>query len=267
MRRHAFIVVSALVFAASSAATVAGCLSMAGMAEVPMAGGWRMSAAWLPMCGQGWVSAALSFVGMWMVMMLAMMLPSMAPLLWRQGVSPGSAGAAGLGGSRAAAGALGRMLSTGAGYLFVWTMLGLSVFVLGAGLVQAAMRWPSLARAVPLAIGPVVLLAGAAQFSTWKARRLACIGHAAANAGTCAGHASAAWQHGVRLGLHCCQSCAGLTAVLLVMGVMDWRAMAAVTVAVTAERLAPNGLRVAKLIGVVLIGAGLAVLASIALAQ
>jgi len=267
MRRHAFIVVSALVFAASSAATIAGCLSMAGMAEVPMAGGWRMSAAWLPMCGQGWASAALSFVGMWTVMMLAMMLPSMAPLLWRQGVSSGSASVAGQVDSTAVASAISRMLPTGAGYLFVWTALGLAVFMLGAGLAQAAMHWPSLARAVPLAIGPVVLLAGAAQFSAWKARRLACIGHAAAKGGACAEHAVAAWQHGVRLGLHCCQSCAGLTATLLVMGVMDWRAMAAVTVAVTAERLAPDGLRVAKLIGGVLIGAGLVVLASMALAQ
>ena len=44
--------------------------------------------------------------------------------------------------------------------------------------------------------------------------------YAAADAGT-------AWRHGLRLGLHCSHCCAGLTAILLVIGVMDLRAMAA----------------------------------------
>ena len=52
-------------------------------------------------------------------------------------------------------------------------------------------------------------------------------------------------------------SCAGLTAVVLVLGVMDLRVMAVVTAAITAERLAPAGVRVARAIGVVVIGAGL----------
>ena len=52
-------------------------------------------------------------------------------------------------------------------------------------------------------------------------------------------------------------SCANLTAVLLVIGVMDLRAMAAVTAAITAERLAPGGERVAVIIGAATIGAGL----------
>jgi predicted metal-binding membrane protein len=44
--------------------------------------------------------------------------------------------------------------------------------------------------------------------------------------------------------------------ILLVIGIMDLRAMAVVTVAITAERLAPAGERVARAIGVVVIGAG-----------
>jgi predicted metal-binding membrane protein len=66
-----------------------------------------------------------------------------------------------------------------------------------------------------------------------------------------------AWRYGVRLGLQCGCCCGSLTAILLVVGVMDLRAMAVVTAAISAERLAPAGDRVARAIGVVVIGAGL----------
>lgn len=45
--------------------------------------------------------------------------------------------------------------------------------------------------------------------------------------------------------------------ILLVVGVMDLRAKAVVTAAITAERLAPAGERVARAIGLVGVGAGL----------
>ena len=38
---------------------------------------------WMRMPGQSWPGAALSFLGMWMVMMAAMMSPSFVPMLWR----------------------------------------------------------------------------------------------------------------------------------------------------------------------------------------
>ena len=50
-------------------------------------------------------------------------------------------------------------------------------------------------------------------------------------------------------------------AVLLVVGVMDLRAMAAVTVAITVERLAPAGERVARANGLVAVAAGLCLIA------
>jgi hypothetical protein len=49
--------------------------------------------------------------------------------------------------------------------------------------------------------------------------------------------------------------------VLLVIGVMDLRAMIAVALAVTLERLAPTSMRVAPAIGVVVAGAGLFLIA------
>ena len=69
--------------------------------------------------------------------------------------------------------------------------------------------------------------------------------------------AGTAWRHGLRLGLRCSYCCAGLTAILLVIGVMDLRAMAVITAAITVERLAPAGERVARVIGAVVVLAGL----------
>jgi len=69
--------------------------------------------------------------------------------------------------------------------------------------------------------------------------------------------AGTAWRHGLRLGLHCSYCCGGLTAILLVLGVMDLRAMAFVTAAITIERLAPAGEHIARAIGLIVIGTGL----------
>ncbi len=80
---RAFFGVSALLFAASAAATIVWCTSMSAMGGMPMPGGWTMSMAWMRMPGQTWPGAAASFVGMWIVMMVAMMLPSVVPMLWR----------------------------------------------------------------------------------------------------------------------------------------------------------------------------------------
>jgi predicted metal-binding membrane protein len=57
------------------------------------------------------------------------------------------------------------------------------------------------------------------------------------------------------LGLHCSHCRAGLKAILLVIGVMDLRAMAAVAAAITVEGRAPAGERVARAIAVVVLGA------------
>jgi predicted metal-binding membrane protein len=73
--------------------------------------------------------------------------------------------------------------------------------------------------------------------------------------------AGTAWRYGLRLGLHCSYCCAGLTVIFLVIGVMDLRAMAVITAAITVERLAPAGELVARAIGTVVVGAGLFLIA------
>jgi predicted metal-binding membrane protein len=109
--------------------------------------------------------------------------------------------------------------------------------------------------------GVVVLIAGALQFTAWKAHHLACCREAPGRGRTLQADAGTAWRHGLRLGLHCSYSCAALTAILLVIGVMDLRAMAVVTATITVECLAPAGERVARPIGAVVVGAGLFLIA------
>jgi predicted metal-binding membrane protein len=253
--KRRFIAACAFLFALSATATVLGSMSMP-LHGTPMPGGWTMSMAWMRMPGQSACGFAAMFIGMWIVMMIAMMLPSLAPTLWRQRVAAIHDGAARAG--RFA-------LLAGGGYLFVWSLCGLPVFVLGVLLASIAMQSPALARSAPLAAGAVVVLAGALQFSRWKARHLACCRAASAYACT-PDESTSAWWHGMRLGVCCCQCCAGLTATLLVVGVMDLPAMALVTLAITAERLAPDGQHVARAVGVMLVGVGVLLLANAGIA-
>jgi predicted metal-binding membrane protein len=81
--QHAFLGVSALLVVASTAGMIVWCASMPAMGEMPMQGGWTMSMAWIRMCGQTWPGVAASFLGTWVVMMVAMMLPSLVPMLGR----------------------------------------------------------------------------------------------------------------------------------------------------------------------------------------
>ena len=226
-------------------------MSMSG--GTPMCGGGTMSMAWMPTCGESWIGAAASFLGIWTVMMAAMMLPSLVPVLWRYRRISGGAG--GLPPALLAAFAAG-------GYFLIWTMFGAAVYPLGAATMRITMRYPALRHAAPIATGLVVLLAGALQLTRWKARHLACCRSEGRRGLPECRHALpanalGAWRCGLRLGLHCGQCCAGLTAALLVTGIMSRPAMLAATVAINLERLAPAGERVARLVGVVVIGAGL----------
>jgi predicted metal-binding membrane protein len=249
---RAFFGVSALLFAASAALTIVWCASMSATGKMPMPGGWTMSMAWMRMPGQTWPAAAASFLGMWVVMMVAMMLPCLLPTLWRYRQAVDARGETGP--ARLTA-------LLGVGYFFAWTVFGMAAFPPGVALAAVEMQQPALARAVPIAVGVVVLIAGALQFSAWKARHLACCREAPGRARTLPADAGAAWRYGLRLGLHCSCCCAGLMAIFLVIGVMDLRAMAVVAVAITVEHLAPAGERVARAIGAFVVGAGLFLIA------
>ena len=75
---EAFYGISTLLFAANTAVTVVWCSSMSARGGSRMPDGWTMSMAWMRMPGQTWPGAAVSFLGVWVVMMMAMMLPSLS---------------------------------------------------------------------------------------------------------------------------------------------------------------------------------------------
>jgi len=248
----AFFGTAALLFAVSAAVTVSWCGSMCSMCDPEMPGDWKLSMAWLRMPGQSWLGAGATFLGMWAVMMVAMMLPSLVPMLWRYRQSADGASESNLARRTAIA---------GAGYFLVWILLGAVVYPVGVALAALAQEYAALARATPFAIGAVVVAAGVLQFSAWKSKHLACCRGRFAGGSLPRAGVRSAWQHGLRLGLECCACCVGLTAILLVLGVMDLGVMAVVTAAITLERLAPNHLLASRAIGAVAVGGGLLLLA------
>ena len=240
-----FFGISALLIAVSAAATIVWSASMSENGGMPMPGGWTMSMAWMRMPDQTWAGAAATFLGMWTVMMVAMMLPSLMPMLWRYRRAVGRTGAT----------RLGRLtVLVGIGYFFVWIALGMAAFPLGAALATAEMQLPALARAAPVAAGVVVMIAGALQFTPWKTHYLTCCREVPGRGHRLSADVTTAWRLGLRFGLHCGACCANLMTILLVVGVMDLRAMAVVTAAITAERLAPA---IARGVGAAAIGVGL----------
>ena len=151
--RQAFFGVSALVFAASAAVTIVWCASMPAMGGMPMPGGWTMSMAWMRMPGQTWSGAAAAFLGMWVVMMMAMMLPSLVPMLWRYRQAVAGTGAA----------RLDRLTAlVGLGYFFVWTGFGMAAVPLAGGVVVliAGERLAPAGKGVARALGAVIIGAG-----------------------------------------------------------------------------------------------------------
>ena len=243
-----FLGVSALLFAVSVAVTVNRSIAMSTMDLMPMPGGWTMSMVWMRMPGQTWPEAILSFLGMWILMMIAMMLPSLVATLWRFRQGFHHAGNM----------PVGRLtLLVGLGYFCVWSLFGLIVFPLGVALSYLVMQVPTLATGVPFGIGGVVLIAGAIQFSRWKAHYLAGCRTAPGLCLPVPTNSVSAWRQGLRLGLHCCLCCVNLTMILLVSGMMDLYAMALVTAAITIERLTPAAELTKRLIGAVAIGVGI----------
>jgi predicted metal-binding membrane protein len=77
--QQAFFGVSARLFAASATVTIVWCASMSAMGGMPMP-------------GQTWPAVAASFLGIWVMMMVAMMLPSLVPMLWRYRQAVGRTG-------------------------------------------------------------------------------------------------------------------------------------------------------------------------------
>jgi predicted metal-binding membrane protein len=242
----------ALLFTGSAIGTLLWTMSMSTMSGMSMPGGWTMSMAWMRMPRQTWFDAATSFLGMWVIMMVAMMLPSLTPMLMRYrkaiNIAPGIHHYR-------------LTVVAGTGYFFIWILFGMAIFPVGVSLAQIAMTTPTLAQAFPIASGVLIFFAGALQFSRWKSQRLVCCRNSPNSALILPANLNTAWRYGLRIGRDCCYCCASPTLVLMVTGVMNPIAMMAVTAAITAERLSPAGERVAKVTGAFTVITGLFLIA------
>ena len=203
---------------------------------------------------QTWYGAAAGYLGMWMAMMVPMMLPSLVPMLSRYRRSVRGADGIHVHGLTAL---------TGLGYFFIWAVLGAAAYAAGAGVMAVEMRWGMVAQWLPVAAGVVLLVAGGVQLTPWKARQLAVCREGSGCGSPPVPNALGAWRHGLRLGVRCSLCCGSLMLALLAIGMMDLVAMAAVTLAISAERLAPAPLRVARVAGVAIVLVGVLTIARV----
>jgi predicted metal-binding membrane protein len=202
----------------------------------------------LTMPGSSHWSAAsvLAIWTMWAVMMAAMMLPSALPMILTF-VDLGR---------RSAEPARGR--SFVAAYLLVWFAFSAGATVLQWAL--QAMGWvdPMIVSTSAWLTGLLLLVAGVYQFSRLKH---VCLSRCRTPLGFLLGEwragVSGAFVMGLRHGLFCVGCCWTLMALLFVGGVMNLAWVAALSIAVAIEKLAPHGERLAAALGLVLIGAGL----------
>lgn len=186
---------------------------------------------------------------MWAAMMVAMMMPSAAPMVFAfSQVTRSRAGAAG------AHGAATVFLL---GYLAVWTgfsLLATTAHTLLANATLVSSMGVSTNRALTAAI---LLASGFYQFSPWKN---VCLSKCRAPLGLLLTE----WRDGLngafimvlRHGMYCAGCCWLIMAALFVPGVMNLAWIAALTLMVLAEKVLPFGERVSQLLGIAAVLAG-----------
>ena len=199
----------------------------------------------MPMTPRWSAANLLAIVAMWAVMMAAMMLPSALPMV------QAFVGLCRRNGQRA------RSRQFVCAYLLVWVIC--SVAATAAQWLLQAVGWvnPMIVSTSAMLSGTLLLIAGTYQFSPLKriclARCRTPIGFLVGEwrAGRFGGFAMG-WRHG----LICLGCCWALMALLFVGGVMNLAWIAALSIVVAVEKLAPRGERVATLLGLALLGAG-----------
>jgi predicted metal-binding membrane protein len=167
------------------------------------------------------------FLGVWVVMMAAMMLPSMAPT-------------AALYARMTRRRALNQPLMFTAAYLFVWAAVGLlayGAFELGRSLFGSALAWHAAGRWVA---GGVLVLTAVYELTPLKN---ACLAHCQSPLGFLLGHwrdgRRGALEMGSRHAVWCLGCCAGLMVALFALGVMSLTWMVVVAALIALEKTLP----------------------------
>ena len=191
--------------------------------------------------------ALLPFLGLWVVMMAAMMLPSVAPVavLWTRLISGVSAGT-----GRAL-----RMSAFLAGYLLAWAAVGAVAFAALAGTGRLLTASPVAAKWLGVAI---FIGAGVHQLTPWKDW---CLRRCRSPVGALMYYLGFQGRsRDVRVGLHhgatCAGCCWGLMIVLIAVGVMNVAVMAALAMVILMEKLWRYGKPFGQAAGVVLVAIG-----------
>jgi len=227
--------------ATSGGAAMDGMAGMAGMAAMP---GMSMASPWSP------AALWLTFL-MWAVMMVAMMLPSAAPMVATYALVAEGRGSS----SRI------RVWLFAGGYVAVWIAFSAVVTVLQTAMDQAAMLTGAM-RVAPLAGGVILALAGAYQLSPLKRR---CLRRCQSPLGFLMTHwrdgSAGAVAMGLDHGAFCVGCCWMLMALLFVAGVMNLLWVAVLTGFVLLERATRWGETLATVSGFALIAGGLALAA------
>lgn len=192
------------------------------------------------------------FMGMWVGMMVAMMFPTVAPIVLAHRLVVRRRGE-------------GTMPTVAfvAGYIVVWSLIGVLpligfLFFRDLSADAADSRW------LPTLAGGILIVAGAYQFTRWKATCLkACrtpmsflMTH---NFG---GGSRSAFRAGLSHGAYCLGCCWALMAVLVVVGLMNLVWMAGIALVFLAEKNWRHAVGLTKIVGVGLIGLGIAVIVS-----
>jgi predicted metal-binding membrane protein len=188
------------------------------------------------------------FLGFWVLMMAAMMLPSVAPVavLWTRTISGAAPGT-----GRAL-----RMSLFLAGYLLVWTAFGAVAFGLLTGAGQLLTASPTAAKWLGVAI---FIAAGTYQLTPWKDW---CLRRCRSPIGALMYYLGFRGRgRDLRVGVHhgatCTGCCWGLMILLIAVGVMNIVAMAALAVVIFAEKLWRHGKPFGQAVGVVLVAVGI----------
>lgn len=220
--------------------TIEQSLSMRGMVMGLGQVGWL---------AQGDMTAGV-FLAMWVTMMVAMMLPTTAPIVLAHLAVM----------RRRGRGVHATVVFVG-GYFLVWSAIGLVPLLAYKAIagIDASVSLSGLA----VAAGAILILAGVYQFTPWKRR---CFDHCQSPLAFVATHdfdggAIDALRAGVVHGAYCLGCCWALSAVLLAVGLMNLVWMAAIFAIFVIEKSWRHGLAVAKIAGAVLIALGAAVLA------
>lgn len=205
--------------------------------------------AWRPVDG-------LLMFAMWAVMMVAMMLPGAAPMILIFARVDGARE------GRAGAGPPGRTGLFASGYVLVWAGFSMAATALQWGLQNAALLSPMMVSTSAALGGALFVAAGVYQ---WTPLKYACLRHCRSPLSFVMRHwrpgAGGALRMGFAHGAFCLGCCGFLMGLLFVGGVMNLAWVAAVTVFVAAEKIAPRGQWVARAGGGAMVAAGAYLLA------